>query len=107
MKSPRVLVTGATGFVDEAIVFRLLLDKMFTPVAAVRGETRLSGLCPVVPLDLSDELALPPLDDVRVVIHCAARVHVMNDTAIDPLAQFRKVNVDGMLGWLARLPNQA
>jgi len=95
MKGPRVLVTGATGFVGEAIVFRLLLDKLFTPVAAVRGETRLSGLCSVVPFDLSDEFALPPLSDVEVVIHCAARVHVMNDTVTDPLAQFRKVNVEG------------
>jgi len=49
MKGPRVLVTGATGFVGEAIVFRLLLDKVFISVAAVRGETRLSGPCSVVP----------------------------------------------------------
>ena len=95
MKGPRVLVTGATGFVGEAIVFRLLLDKVFTPVAAVRGETRLSGLCSVVPFDLSDKVALPSLTGVQVVIHCAARVHVMNDAATDPLAQFRKINVEG------------
>ncbi|WP_339538283.1 UDP-glucose 4-epimerase family protein [Pseudomonas sp. RA_15y_Pfl2_54] len=95
MKGPRVLVTGATGFVGEAIVFRLLLDKVFTPVAAVRGETRLGGLCSVVPFDLSDKIALPSLAGVQVVIHCAARVHVMNDAASDPLAQFRKINVEG------------
>ncbi|WP_449106608.1 UDP-glucose 4-epimerase family protein [Pseudomonas mohnii] len=95
MKGPRVLVTGATGFVGEAIVFRLLLDKVFTPVAAVRGETRLSGLCSVVPFDLSEKVALPSLAGVQVVIHCAARVHVMNDAATDPLAQFRKINVEG------------
>lgn len=32
-----------------------------------------------------------------VVIHSAARVHVMNDQSADPLAEFRKVNVDGTL----------
>ena len=95
MKGPQVLVTGATGFVGEAVVFRLLLDKKFTPVAAVRGVTRLSGLCRVVPFDLNETTVLPPLNDVRVVIHCAARVHVMNETAVDALVEFRKVNVDG------------
>ncbi|WP_339526730.1 UDP-glucose 4-epimerase family protein [Pseudomonas sp. EL_65y_Pfl2_R96] len=97
MSGPRVLVTGATGFVGEAVVFRLLLDKKFTPVAAVRASTRLSGLCRVVPFDLDLDLptALPVLEGVAVVIHCAARVHVMSETAVDSLAAFRKANVEG------------
>lgn len=37
------------------------------------------------------------LVDKHVVIHSAARVHVMNDQSADPLAEFRKVNVDGTL----------
>jgi UDP-glucose 4-epimerase len=41
------------------------------------------------------------LAGVDVVIHSAARVHVMNDSESDPLAAFRKVNVDGTLN-LAR-----
>lgn len=97
MKAPKILVTGASGFVGEAVVFRLLLDKKFIPVAAARGRTRLNGLCPVVPFDLTDPEALPVLNDVQVVIHAAARVHVMNETATDALAEFRKVNVDGTL----------
>jgi UDP-glucose 4-epimerase len=36
-----------------------------------------------------------------LVIHCAARVHVMQDHATDPLTEFRKVNVEGTLN-LAR-----
>ncbi len=95
MSAPRVLVTGATGFVGEALVFRLLRDKVFTPVAAVRGETRLAGLCPVVAFGLDENSPLPPLEDVDVVVHCAARVHVMNEVAADPLAAFRQVNVEG------------
>ncbi|WPN59662.1 SDR family oxidoreductase [Pseudomonas sp. P9_31] len=95
MSGPRVLVTGATGFVGEAVVFRLLLDKKFTPVAAVRASTRLSGLCRVVPFDLDLPTALPVLEGVAVVIHCAARVHVMSETAVDSLAAFRKANVEG------------
>jgi UDP-glucose 4-epimerase len=41
------------------------------------------------------------LDGVSAVIHCAARVHVMADTAADPLEEFRHVNVQGTLN-LAR-----
>ncbi|MBV4461747.1 SDR family oxidoreductase [Pseudomonas sp. SWRI79] len=97
MTAPKVLVTGASGFVGEALVFRLLVDKKFSPIAAARGATRLHGLCPVVPFDLTHAKVLPALDDVRVVIHAAARVHVMNETAGDALAEFRKVNVEGTL----------
>ena len=39
--------------------------------------------------------------DVDCVIHCAARVHVMNDSSCDPLADFREVNTYGTLN-LAR-----
>ncbi len=35
------------------------------------------------------------LAGVGVVIHLAARVHVMHDTAADPLEEFRRVNVAG------------
>ncbi|MNJ12091.1 GDP-6-deoxy-D-mannose reductase [compost metagenome] len=97
MKAPKVLVTGASGFVGEALLLRLLLDKKLIPIAAARGTTRLHGLCSVVPFDLTDPKALPSLDDVQVVVHAAARVHVMNETAVDALAEFRNVNVDGTL----------
>ncbi|MGF6329457.1 nucleoside-diphosphate-sugar epimerase [Pseudomonas sp. BS3782 TE3695] len=97
MTAPKVLVTGASGFVGEALVFRLLVDKKFSPIAAARGAKRLHGLCPVVSFDLTHAKILPALDDIQVVIHAAARVHVMNETAIDALAEFRKVNVEGTL----------
>jgi nucleoside-diphosphate-sugar epimerase len=35
------------------------------------------------------------LRDVDIVIHLAARVHVMHDVASDPLEEFRRVNVAG------------
>ena len=37
------------------------------------------------------------LDGVTTIIHCAARVHVMQDNATDPLHLFRQVNVAGTL----------
>ncbi|QGW76523.1 NAD-dependent epimerase/dehydratase family protein [Pseudomonas alkylphenolica] len=103
MNAPKVLVTGASGFVGEALVLKLLLDKKFTPIAAARGTTRLHGVCSVVPFDLTDPKTFPSLDGVQVVVHAAARVHVMHETAVDALIEFRKVNVEGTL----RLARQA
>ena len=41
------------------------------------------------------------LHGIDAVVHLAARVHVMHDTAFDPLVEFRSVNTDGTLN-LAR-----
>lgn len=106
MIGSRVLVTGATGFVGEALVFRLLRDKVFTPVAAVRGESRLSGLCQVVPFDMGDRIVLPSLAGIDVIVHCAARVHVMSESAEGALERFRQINVEGTVR-LARSAAQA
>lgn len=45
----------------------------------------------------------PVLFGVDVVVHCAARVHVIHETASDPLLAFRRVNSTGTL----RLARQA
>lgn len=42
-----------------------------------------------------------PLEGQEVVIHTAARAHVMHDDTQNPLAEYRKVNVEGTLN-LAR-----
>jgi nucleoside-diphosphate-sugar epimerase len=44
---------------------------------------------------------LSALSRVSTIIHCAARVHVMKELSLDPLSEFREVNVDGTLN-LAR-----
>lgn len=97
MKASKVLVTGAGGFVGGALVSRLLVDGKFLPIAAARGATSLVGLCSVVSLDLAEAGVMPSLDGVQVVVHAAARVHVMSETATDALAMFRNINVDGTL----------
>jgi nucleoside-diphosphate-sugar epimerase len=37
------------------------------------------------------------LQGCQALVHCAARVHVMDDGATDPLAEYRRANVEGML----------
>jgi nucleoside-diphosphate-sugar epimerase len=93
-----ILVTGATGFVGRAVTARL----GSTPMARVRGALRaparplVSGVEPLIVDDLSPTADwTAALRGVDVVVHTAARVHVMHDDASDPLAEFRRVNVGG------------
>ncbi|MCJ8205253.1 SDR family oxidoreductase [Pseudomonas sp. RGM2987] len=93
MTSPRVLVTGAGGFVGESLILELLASKRFIPVGTSRRTIGLNTLCQVLTLDLNRPKEWPPLSDIQVLVHCAARVHVMNESAEDPLTSFRQINV--------------
>lgn len=97
-----ILLTGATGFVGHALTERLRRDNRHPLTVVSRGEMDASEVrhVHIDRLDGSTQWG-KALSDVEVVIHSAARVHVMNDQAADPLAEFRAVNVDGTLG-LAR-----
>lgn len=99
-KRNRTLITGATGFVGQAVVRRILADPSHEVVAPSRraaawDDERVRPLC--VPDFVTFDRWGDALADVDSVVHCAARVHVMNDEAIDPLTEFRRVNVQGTL----------
>ena len=95
----RVAVTGANGFVGKATLAALAEARLDAiPVVrrahGLRGE-RLVG-------DLSAETEWREvLNGCDCVIHLAARVHVMNERAADPAAEFSTANSDGALA-LAR-----
>jgi len=100
----KCLITGATGFVGGAVVRGLERDSKFKVIAAVRRESHLlpQSIKQVLVGDLLvDTDYAVVLEGIDVVVHAAARVHVMDDTAGDPLAEFRRVNVEGTLN-LAR-----
>ena len=93
-----ILVTGSNGFVGRAVCARLCADSM-----AVRGAVRAAAGAHQV-----DVGNVGPgtrwegaLAGVAIVIHCAARVHIMADTDTDPLRAYREVNVEGSVN-LAR-----
>lgn len=102
-----ILVTGASGFVGSAVVRNVQRNSNFTVVAAIRDNHSKNldfGAVAVPAPDLgSDADWSACLKGCDVVIHTAARVHVMNDQSSDPFEKFRNVNVAGTL----RLAQQA
>src|SRR5690554_6737433 len=99
MNRQRVMVTGASGFVGRAFVKRLLeRPDLYEVVAVARSGRAVDGpeFRFVAGLELNNGDGWSDvLSGVNVVVHCAARAHVMNDQSLDPLSEFRRVNVDG------------
>jgi nucleoside-diphosphate-sugar epimerase len=104
VKRSHVLVTGASGFVGSHLCRELL-------ALGVETYGMVRATHSVVAPDVAPRLAADLLDSPAVVravagmdavVHLAARTHVMRDRALDPLAEFRRVNVGGTLN-LARL----
>ena len=94
-----ILVTGANGFVGSALVARLVRCKTDTRASVRRKDVSMPDGVHMVIIDglTPDTDWSPALMGVSVVVHAAARVHVMADTANDPLTEFRRVNVQGAL----------
>lgn len=90
-----VLVTGANGFVGRSLCADLRRNG-YLVTGAVRSASASSNevQSPTLAADSDWSTLLAGKD---LVVHTAARVHVMNEIANDPLTAFRAVNVAGTL----------
>lgn len=102
------LITGASGFIGGHLTSALTQSPQPWRLRLVaRNAGRLPNFTNathhhIATLDGSTDWSslLPGVD---VVVHAAARVHLLHDTATDALAQYRRTNTDGTL----RLAQQA
>ena len=92
-----LLVTGGNGFVGRALCSALTqLGHNVTSTVRRRESAAIGQIRRVAVGEINEQTAwTTALADANIVIHLAARVHVMHDTAVDSLAEFRKVNVAG------------
>ncbi|WP_233800176.1 UDP-glucose 4-epimerase family protein [Paraburkholderia sp. HP33-1] len=98
--SLQILITGANGFVGQAVSRALLRRGDRVTGAVRRPQTAAEGAREWL-LDTEDFAGIdqrwPVGLNCDAVIHLAARVHVMHETLTDPLAAYRATNVEGSL----------
>ncbi len=87
-----ILITGANGFIGGALSTSMKAAGLTVrrAVRATGGDVAVGDIGPQT--DWRAALA-----GIEVVVHLAARVHVLQETATDPLAAFREVNTAGTL----------
>lgn len=97
-----IILTGATGFLGRrlATLLHSKLDVGLTAVVRRRTEIPAAQIVEVQSLYSHTDWSTVLINH-QVVIHAAARAHIMKDEVEDPLAEYRRVNVDGTLN-LAR-----
>lgn len=93
-----VAVTGASGFVGGVLMARLAADSRYVPRGLYRSAP--THVPPTAEaLTVGDLAAEPDLGEalagVDVVIHAAARTHVLHEQEVDPQAAYWRINVAG------------
>ncbi len=97
----RILVTGGSGFIGGHLVRGLVDAGHVVSCVFRRGSgspaIAAAGTVSLIPIDdIADESDwASKLYCVDAVVHLAARVHVMEEAAGDPLGAYRRVNLHG------------
>ena len=95
-----VLVTGANGFIGQAVCAGMCAAG-WRVKAAVRNLENVKFPPSIEPVKIDtigrDAKWTNILENTSKIIHLAARVHVMKERATDPLSEFRDTNVLGTM----------
>lgn len=96
MPAGPVVISGASGFLGSHLGAHLA-GRGWEVRGLVRGDAPVApGVTRAAITGLDDEAGLRrALEGAYAVVHLAARVHVMRDTTADPMAEHRRVNVEG------------
>lgn len=93
----KILITGSNGFLGQYLC-QFLAEKNYSILAQTRkAQTFALPNISNINFDLNDNLDNVNLYQVEVIIHCAGRAHIMNESAESPLTAYRQTNVQGTL----------
>jgi nucleoside-diphosphate-sugar epimerase len=92
----KFMISGAGGFVGRALCAELFRRGQSVSAAVRSDKSSIKNTEAIIIGAIDSETKwADALCDVDVVIHLAARVHVMREKAADPLAEFLQVNLHG------------
>jgi nucleoside-diphosphate-sugar epimerase len=102
-----VLITGVSGFVGRALAAKMIGEGWRVRGTILKSEITRSSMMRIEPVVIAPigprTCWKEALEGIDTVIHLAARVHIMRETASDPLEEFRITNAEGT----AQLAKQA
>lgn len=90
-----ITLTGATGFVGKAVLEKIN-DTHRVHLLVRNRQANLANPQSVITIN-SEAIFTPCLTDSDVVIHCAARAHILNDNAKDSRSAYLESNTKGTL----------
>jgi nucleoside-diphosphate-sugar epimerase len=92
---PKVLLTGATGFIGTRLG-RLLEERGYSVRAALFDLKPVLTAESIVVGEIGPRTNWEPaLRGIQFVVHLAARAHIMRDSTSNPLAEYRRINTAG------------
>jgi nucleoside-diphosphate-sugar epimerase len=95
---PLFAITGSSGFVGRHLVAHLQQQGMrvrcLSRQAAIRGPQWPGNEHVQLPDYLDPRALVPALQDCGVLVHLAARAHVLDERAASPTQAFREANLD-------------
>ncbi|EGR0597521.1 TPA: SDR family oxidoreductase [Vibrio cholerae] len=88
-----ILITGSNGLLGSHIVERIKEQPI---ILLDRGTINKHPMYPFFQCEINSyHDYMKALQGCQTIIHCAARVHIMNDNEAEPLALYREVNTAG------------